>query len=728
MADAAELVREQKYFDNALDHREKRRERLRHAAVAGADKKAAAALRLSAEDAIDELHGPAEAVAFGRIDLEQSETFYIGYNGILNDDKDALVVNWAAPVAGPFYRASYADSAGVLVKRTYTCESNTILDLDDVVFAELLADVERLQEGETLPFRDDDPLLQDLARKRSGEMEDIVRTIQAAQYEIMRADMDQLLVVQGGPGTGKTAIALHRIAWLLFNHRDRLAPADMLVIGPNPTFIRYVKGVLPSLGDQDIRHADVAALFGGVRVEREEHPDVARLKGETRIRGLIDRGLRDRVRVPEERLELEIGTQVITFGRPDLEVQIERLTGLRYALGRQQFREFIRDRLGGGTDRDGQVEALVERVWPQLSPQAFLQDLLGSEGRLLLAGGEDFTAAEIRLLYRRAAERLADEVWSRADVPLLDYVDDRMNGAPAKRYAHIVVDEAQDLSPMELMMIARRSHEGSMSILGDLAQSTGVWARDSWDGVIEHLRSDLPVSSVELKYGYRVPRQIFEFAAHLLPYAAPGLTAPQVIRDGPEEPTFTQTNWADLGDAAVDAALAYLQRGYKVGLICPTPHMAEVTSAFDLRDVAWSDARREGITGPISVLTPSDARGLEFDAVVVVEPESIVQEELRGERLLYVALTRSTRYLTVVHVGSLLPLPEIPYAFPKNGQSSEGSRDNPPRGPSSREVRAAKALASVLADEIRDSFEPGIWEAVMTEIASQLSGSIDDNI
>lgn len=738
MADAVELAEEQKYFDRAWEFRERHRELLRRAPGAAASTGAAPKIKARTLEWIEQLRGLEEAVAFGRVDLEEGAVWYVGYNGILDDNKDALVVNWAAPVARPYYEATYSDPLDVMRKRTYTCNAaNTILDFDDLLFAELAERVAQLKEGEVFALAADDALLRDLERKRSGEMQDIVRTIQGAQYEIIRADPDQLLIVQGGPGTGKTQVGLHRIAWLLYNHRDRMSAESVLVVGPNPTFIRYVRKVLPSLGDQDVRHADLASLFSGVRVEREEHREVVRLKGELRIRALVDRGLAARVRVPDERLEIRIGPQPVAFERTDLETQIEALRGLRYADGRSRFRDYIRGRLRQATeeaDREGQAEALVERVWPQLSPQAFLQDLLGSEGRLLQAGGEDYTAADIGRLYRRSAEKLSDEVWSRADVPVLDYIDERMNGPLSTRFAHVVVDEAQDLSPMELAMIARRSANGSMTILGDLAQSTGTWARDSWDEVIEHLRRDLPVNLVELEYGYRVPRQVFEFAAQLLPWAAPYLTPPRVVRDGPSEPTLTKVDRETLGQTAVDAARAYSADGYNVGLICPTPLMATLVAALDARGISWFDARRDGITGNINVLVPGDARGLEFDAVVVVEPEAVIEEELRGERLLYVALTRTTRYLTVVHAAEAIPLPEnLPGASP-SGMPVQVSGTPAPvlaidahvaSTPTPRQVRSAKAMAAVLADEIRESLDPQVWSTVLAELTEQLA-DVDD--
>jgi DNA helicase IV len=723
---AQELAEEQAYFDRAWEARERHREQLRRAPSAGADKKAAAAARSFAEESLGRLRSSHEAVAFGRIDVEDGEARYIGYNAILDENKEPLVINWAAPAAAPYYLATHADSHGVERKRTYRCDGNTILDFEDVVFAALKADVERL-EAEPAPAEVTDALLDELSRRRSGEMTDIVRTIQAAQYEIVRADPDRLLVVQGGPGTGKTAIGLHRAAWLLYNYRDRFKASDVLVVGPNPTFVRYIRNVLPSLGDRDVWQLDVASLVEGVRATREEDPVVSRLKGDLKIRSLIDQALQDRIRVPAGPIQISIGATAVTFTPDELDEWVRSLRTLRYAQGRQQLRELIRSKMlqqTGEGDRGGQVEALVERIWPQLSPQAFLQELLGSEARLLAAAGEEFSAPEVRSLYRRAAERLSEETWSRADIALLDYIDDRMNGAPARRFGHIIVDEAQDLSPMELLMISRRSETGSMTVLGDLAQSVGPWARDSWAPVIEALNPRLPVEVVELKYGYRVPRQIFEYAAQLLPIAAPHLTPPKVVRDGPEDPVRIQADEASLGDQTVEAALAYLARGVNVGVICPSSLMGEVTSAFAARGVEWSDPLTDGLSGPITVIPAPLARGLEFDAVVVVEPEAIVAEDAHGHRLLYTALTRSTRFLSVVHAGA-----DLPGVGGSDSIHQEDAVDDQPGErkavATARQERSAMALASVIAEEIRESVEPEFWGRVAERIRRLLEEELD---
>jgi hypothetical protein len=492
-------------------------------------------------------------------------------------------------------------------------------------------------------------------------MGDIVRTIKAAQHRVFRAGLDQLLVVQGGPGTGKTVVALHRVSWLLYNHRDTLRPSDVLVVGPNPTFVRYIRNVLPSLGDRDVQQLPLAALGPEVRLGRVEPPEVVALKGSARMAGLLDRALAQRVSMPAGLgpLELPVGNRVVRFDRRTVQAELDRLASSPYAVGRQALREF----LVRGVRQEANPEAradvadpLLDRIWPQFTAPAFLRDLLNSEQRLLRAAGDHFTAREVVALRRRAADRLSEERWSLADVALLDHVQARMTGQPPRRFRHVVVDEAQDLSPMQLASIGRRSEAHSMTVLGDIAQSTGPWARDSWDDVVTALGGGRHVERTELAVGYRVPRQAYEVAARLLPSAAPGVRAPRVVREGPMPAFLRVDDGAARATRVVEQAMAFAGRGLLVGVIRPEAVAEELAAALTARDVRWSDASTEGLAVGINVLTPDEAKGLEFDAVVVVEPELIAGGGGRaGLRSLYVALTRTTRYLTVVHAGRPLP-------------------------------------------------------------------------
>jgi DNA helicase IV len=481
----AELQREQTYFDTCSVERERKRHNIAGAHLAGAGPIAAAAeLKRAAAKHLHRLDGPDAPAAFGKFRSEDGSVLYVGSQLISTDDRDPLVVNWQTPAAAPYYRATHVDAHGVVVKRQFQTQKNQVRDFEDTVFTAMADQVAKL----TAPAQwgIDDTVLRDLDRERSGEMHDIVQTIHAAQYELIRSPLEQLLLIQGGPGTGKTAVALHRVSWLLYNYSD-LQPSDVLVIGPNPTFTKYIRSVLPGLGDEDVVHRDLRSLGRISSSGATEDENVARLKGDARMEGLLNRALRQRIRFPERDDTIEVPTSRGTarFTRADVEAELPRyLNSGSYNVGRLGFRGWLQNAASTKRNEVADVpvpglDLALERVWPTLTPQSFLRDLFASRERLLAAAGDEFTAGEVSRLMRAAADRVTTEQWSDADVALLDDVDELLNGR-THTYAHIVVDEAQDLSPMQLRSVRRRSSAGSMTLVGDLAQSTGPWARDSW--------------------------------------------------------------------------------------------------------------------------------------------------------------------------------------------------------------------------------------------------------
>ncbi|GID31976.1 hypothetical protein Abr02nite_69590 [Paractinoplanes brasiliensis] len=645
------LAAEQKYFDHVSDHRERMRRALLDAPAAAANAGAAVHLRKDAEARLQRIGEPDDAVAVGRMDDEDGDVLYVGYHTIFDDDSEVLVVNWQAPAAARYFTATHADAQGLARKRSFETTGNVVNAYEDTVFRQLAAAVAELEEP-------GDALLDDLNRDRTGQMHDIVRTIQAAQFDLIRAPLDEMLIIQGGPGTGKTAVALHRVSWLLFNYRGTLQPEDVLIVGPSPTFTRYTRTVLPSLGDTSVAQRDIGQFHPPVRRGRLEEAEVARLKGDGRMAGLLRRALYDRVGVPADQLpvEAQLDGRPVVFTADEINefVARSRQTPGTFGQQRQIFRSLM---LNSATERARErrlgvrtaLDQLIERIWPTFTAAAFLRDLFGSRDRLIAAAGEELTVRDVALLHRRGAERISDEVWSAADLPLLDYLEALIHGIE-QRYGHIVVDEAQDLSPMQLRSIAMRSSTGSMTVVGDIAQSTGLWARDDWDDVLEHLPAQLPQRLAELRYGYRVPRQVFEIAARLLPYAAPEVTAPQVVRDGPADPVFRLTDDDSRASIAVETAMAHASHGRSVAIICPAAHRWAVESELTARDVAWRAASRNELGQGVNLVSPHEAKGLEFDATVVVEPRDIIAEDERGHRLLYVALTRTTRYLAVIGI------------------------------------------------------------------------------
>lgn len=651
--DPAELATEQEYFDRAAAELEKFVANLATAPTAAGNTKAGRSLRLEAEGARNLLDRQ-DPIAFGRF-VDGDGTWYVGKRSVNDEEKEILVVNWQSPAARPYYQATAADPGTVLSKRTYEAPHNRIKDWQDISLALVAEQLESLADEEFI--RRDDAVLSSLDRTRDNEMRDIVSTIQASQDGVVRSPVDQLLIVQGGPGTGKTAVALHRVSWILFNHRE-ITPGDVLVVGPNPTFGRYIRKVLPDLGDHDVVHRDLTALGPVISTGAKDDDAIARIKGSARMAGLLARGLRARIRVPEERIstsEFELQVEAAATAVRRGVAAMERST---YSEGRQEARRVIASALrrpgGGATASAAAVEQALERIWPSLSPAQFLRELLGSRERLLEAAGTDFTAAEVSALYRQSAEKVGQEPWTDADVAALDEAQDLLTGQPST-YRHIVVDEAQDLTPMQVRSLRRLSATGSMTLVGDLAQSTGPGARDSWDDVLSDLQTELPSQVAALDIGYRVPRQVMKLAERLLPQIAPTLAAPRVIRDVDEGPDLQVHEPDDLALQAVVAAQQHASRGLFVGVVVPDSHRSDLVASLSRRGVVWSDGSSGSLgQSGINVVDPVTAKGLEFDAVVVVSPGEIAQLP-NGLRLLYIALTRTTKLLTVVSELDHLP-------------------------------------------------------------------------
>ncbi|QSB13221.1 AAA family ATPase [Natronosporangium hydrolyticum] len=711
---AAELAREQAYFDTAAIHRERRRDALGDSARAGAHASAAAQLRQHAQAAADALGAAGTAVAFGRINNDGGESLYIGRHLIRDDDAEVLVVNWQSPAAAPYFEASHADPAGLVLRRAFTCDGNVIQHFTDVRFAEL---ADALADDHPSPV--DQALLNELGRGRTGSMRDIVATIQAAQYDVIRAPQEQLLIIEGGPGTGKTAVALHRVSYLLFQHRERMTPEQVLVVGPHPTFIRYLAEVLPGLGDDGVAMRTLAQLGPPVRIDRAEPPAVSRIKGDPRLAQVLKRALAARIGQPEPAERLLINGRFHTLpGATVAEaVAASNAADLPYAAQRQQLRARLTQLVTelGADPAAGRepLDNLLERLWPAQSAAGLLRDLFGSRRRLEIAADE-LTDDERGLLYRRGADRVSAESWSLADLPLLDEAEQLINGPP-QQYAHIVVDEAQDLSPMQLRSVARRSATGSMTVVGDLAQATGGWAQQSWEAVAEHLPNTHPMQVTPLRYGYRVPRQAYRFAARLLPVAAPGVVAPEVVRDGPADYAIHRVELARRAATVAAVATARADDGQFVGVVCPPRCRREVAEALSAAGAQWASGAEGELGRAINLIDPYEAKGLEFDAVVVVEPEQIVAGDAHGHRLLYVALTRTTRYLDVVSVGEPLPL-GMPAGTDPTGTVQ-------PAEPPTFSAREARQLAGHLAERLRSAAPPAAWPQVLELLGDELNAA-----
>jgi len=626
------------------------------------------------------------ALVFGRIDRtadegDEIEAFHIGRLAVADANREPVVVDWRAPVAEPFYRATGREPMGLLRRRHFVVESARLLALEDELFGE-----GHLGIGHDEGLGGEDPrqglrgystLLTALGKSRTGQLGDIVATIQSEQDEIIRSPQGGVLVVQGGPGTGKTVVALHRAAYLLYTHRFPLEDQGVLVIGPNRIFLRYIERVLPSLGEAGVEQVILADLIPDATFGGRESSDIARVKGQKKIARVIDKAITDRERPLREDVVLPYGTG---YARLRVEESVNIVKAARRRFHRHNAgRRFVENEVWSAmaaTVRSGaeaedvreslrelpEMRAVFERMWPLLTPTQLLHDLFGSKALLKLAAQGILPESEYLLLHRERSESVADVRWTTADVALLDEARHLLGPKPRRNgkiddadeirtYGHIVVDEVQDLTPMQLRMVTRRSLSGSMTVVGDIAQATGPLAANDWNDVLEHLPTKKEPRVVGLSVGYRIPAQIMELADKVMLAATPGLRAPRSVREGDEGPAIIPVAaGASLVDAVVACAADVTARGGgRAAIICAEDSIEEISNALNTAGIKHGLARAAGLDQDLSIVPATMAKGLELDDVIVVEPAAVVAEDPQGLRLLYVTLTRSTRSLSIVH-------------------------------------------------------------------------------
>ena len=509
-----------------------------------------------------------------------------------------------------------------------------MLSIADDVFGEGAAELGEVR------LRGGDALLAELERARTGVMLDIVATIQLEQDEVIRAPLPGVLTVQGGPGTGKTAIGLHRAAYLLYNHPE-LARAEVMVVGPSRAFLGYIAQVLPSLGEEAVLQVTLADLVPDVKVRAVE-PEAARLvKGDARMAPVIANAVARRRRDLSEGFVVRVGLQRAAVEANEVnELVAEQVNrGVPYKFGRAALRtrlvNFVYRRMGllesdpGDITRAIQADAVLrgalDAVWPAVSPKALVRDLLSSADQLASCADGILDREE-----QDAIRRVRNAPWTIDDLALVDEARDLLEGHTST-YGHVIVDEAQDLSPMQLRMIGRRAPSGSVTVLGDLAQATAAWTHTSWAEIAAHLEApDRGSRSRDLTLGYRVPGLVLDFAAQLLPDAAPMVPATESVRVGRRPPRVLRVEEGDLFSTAVAEAAALVAEGFLVGCIVAPEHEAIAGRAFAAQGVEFGSPERDGILKPITVLPAPTAKGLEFDAVVVVEPAAIAGDTAAG--------------------------------------------------------------------------------------------------
>ncbi|WP_420814072.1 HelD family protein [Nakamurella deserti] len=728
-------------------------------------------------DRLQQLGAAEYGLCFGRLDFDPTrartphadgeqdgraadpDRLYIGRLGIYDRDFETLLIDWRAPAARPFYLATAVSPAGVTRRRHIRTRRRKVVSIDDesLVYVPGQASAPTSLTGESA-------LLAALGAARTGRMGDIVETIQAEQDRIIRSEVNGALVVQGGPGTGKTAVALHRAAYLLYTHRERLATRGVLVVGPNSTFLRYIEQVLPALGETAVSLATVGTLYPGVRATATDDAAVAVVKGAPSMAATIAAAVADRQQLPHrgdtvrfERYDLALDRGQVTQARrrarssrqPHNRARSIFVTEMISALA-QRYADQVGENVAGGgnlLDRhdlddirgelrgDGRVQAALNELWPRLTPEALLRDLFASDEAM----ARIHLSAEARALLQRDPS----SPWTVEDVPLLDEaaellgVDDRAEQARARRrreeeveyaqgvldviegsrsadfeddaeeemlvasdlitadvladrqedlsrlttaerasldrewtYGHLIVDEAQELSPMAWRTLMRRCPTRSMTIVGDVAQTSDPAGTSSWKQVLTPYLGER-WRLAELTVNYRTPAEIMTVANDVLVVIDPERTPPESVRETGEQPTVTAVGDEGLVAAIVAAAEreSARQRADVTGdedepvgttaIIVADDALAPLTAAVHAARPGLLEADVSDdpdLRRPLVMLTTRQAKGLEFDAVILVEPAAIAAESGRGLNDLYVALTRPTKRLTVLHAE---PLPAV---------------------------------------------------------------------
>ena len=714
---------------------------------------------------ITQLDAAENGLCFGRLDLSEGDRRYIGRIGILDDadDYQALLVDWRAPAARPFYIATAFSPEGVLRRRHIRTRQRMVTGVDDEVL-----DFDGDASAAGVPaghagLTGEAALIAALSAARTGRMTDIVETIQAEQDLIIRSPHNGVTVVQGAPGTGKTAVALHRAAYLLYTYREQLSRRGVLIVGPNPTFLQYIGHVLPSLGETGVVMSTIADLYPGITARRAEPPGVAEIKGRAVMATVLATAVRNRQELPDEPVAIPFEREVLRLDRKTVQRARERARRSRrphnqarpifvreildalvqqvsnkFTAGLRETDKLVAEILGepvpaadssalGPADtediraelrQDARVRATIARLWPVLTPQQLLDDLFDSPRRLAAA------APRLTREERAVLSRDPDGGWTPADVPLLDEAaellgeDDRAARRQAKRerqrqiayaqgvldivsrdleddpeilmaydminadrlagrheelsylttaeraaadrtwaFGHIVVDEAQELSEMAWRMLMRRCPSRSMTIAGDIAQATSLSSTSSWERVLApalgtRWRLD------RLTINYRTPAEIMAVAADVLADLDDKLETPTSVRETGTVPWHRQVPPAELAAAvaaAVSAETAAVAGG-NVAVLAPAGLVDELNEAVGSGPLDGSGADGPDLDDMVVVLTVSQAKGLEFDSVLIVDPAQILADSPHGLSELYVALTRATQRLGVLHSG---PLPEV---------------------------------------------------------------------
>ncbi|MEE1649222.1 DNA helicase [Brachybacterium sp. J144] len=679
------------------------------------------------EDRLALLRSVARSVVFGRLDTDDHARHYIGRIGLFTAEREQLLVDWRAPAAAAFYEATSTDRQGVRLRRHLISRGRTVVGLEDDVLDQSVLE----ESGEDVVLHGEGALLAAVSGQRTGRMGDIVATIQSEQDRIIRSDNRGVLVVQGGPGTGKTAVALHRAAYLLYTHRRRLEHTGVLIMAPTPGFLRYIERVLPSLGESGVVMLTPGEMFPGVETFVHDDDETARVKGDIAMAELLARAVKQRQVVPEKDVRFRIDGTPITLTRDAIRSarREARATHKPHNAARSIFVRAAMDRLVESYEKalrargqtiipedrpdlladlrhDPDVRRALNLAWLPYTPEGFLRILLSREDRLRSAAPRSL-ADRLHLLVRPK-----DAPWTVEDVPLLDEVAELLgeDSAPAEAraqeaarrreadvdyarkvienfdtsgivraedladqvtrirdgrtlaerassergwtYGHVVVDEAQEHSAMSWRALMRRAPTKSFTVVGDVAQTSSAGGSSSWEQALSpYVQDRLQIE--HLSVNYRTPARIMDRAlamarAHDLP-----VTPVTSVREGDRDPLVEQVDASALEErvAASVAALHAEGIGRLAVITSSSRRDAVIASLCTFDALPTIGAGSSGVDDEIAVMTAQDAKGLEFDGVVILEPAEVLAEHGAGD--LYVAMTRTTRHLGVVHAAPL---------------------------------------------------------------------------
>lgn len=618
------------------------------------------------------------SLVFGRIDQfdedDTNESFYIGRIAVWDEKQDPITVDWRAPISEPFYRATGREAMGLTKRRHFASRGKKLLGIEDEFFGEDIID-----DSDAPYFKGRMTLAATMEQARTGRLGDIIATIQGEQDEIIRAPLAGPLVVQGGPGTGKTVVALHRAAYLLYTHRFPLEGQGVLVVGPNRVFLTYIEQVLPSLGEAGVHLAVLGDLVHRVKVRGYDSEDVARIKGSSQMQTVIRKAIRDRERPLRKDLLIGYGLQRLRLRVEESSIIISeaRRRYKHHNAARSYVRNAVFESLAASSRNDDlnptklmtdigntvEIRETLEWMWPSLTPEHLIHDLFGSKALLKSASQKVIEDNEILKLHRERSNHASSVIWTKEDAPILDEAQAALGLRPAykdedviRTFGHIVVDEAQDLSPMEIRMLERRSLNGSFTLVGDMAQATGAWAKDDWDEILNGLSFLKEPRFSHLTVGYRLPQPTMDVAQKVLLGTQYENSTPNAVREIGEDPKFIKVDTPArlLGSitALVRSELRELASG-TLAVITPERIVKPLSDSFKASEIQHGLVDDGALTNQITIVPVGLVKGLEIDVAVVVEPIEIFNSEMHGPRALYVALTRATRRLLIVHADEL---------------------------------------------------------------------------